>query len=160
MARRKQRKKRDRRPKPATDPAVPAAEKAAPARSARSERSEGPPPPIWGDFPLSQLVVLGGLILLAVGVFTSNPTRVLIGLGLGSLGGLELAVREHFSGYRSHTTLLAGIGFAITIGVTGYWFRWVVWLCLLAAVAVFAIAAWLCRRQFIKASGGHAYKLR
>lgn len=160
MARRKQRKKRDRRPKPATDPAVPSAGEETPAKPARTEPTDGPPPPIWGSFPLSQLVVLGGLILLAVGVFTSNPTRVLIGLGLGSLGGLELAVREHFSGYRSHTTLLAGIGFAITIGVTGYWFRWVVWACLLAALAVFAISAWLFRHRFIKASGGRAYKLR
>lgn len=160
MARRKQRKKRDRKPKPATDPAIPPESAAGPAGTARAGRDQGPPPPVWGDFPLSQLVVLGGLILLAIGVFTSNPTRVLIGLGLGSLGGLELAVREHFSGYRSHTTLLAGIGFAIMIGITGYWLRWAVWLCLLAAVAVFAIAAWLFRRRFIKASGGHAFKLR
>ena len=30
------------------------------------------------------------------------------GLALGSLAGLELSIREHFAGYRSHTLLLAG----------------------------------------------------
>jgi hypothetical protein len=28
---------------------------------------------------------------------------------LGSLAGLEIAVREHFSGYRSHTLVLSGV---------------------------------------------------
>lgn len=121
---------------------------------------DGPPPPVWGSFPLVQLVVLGGLILMLVGLFTANPTRVLIGLGLGSLGGLELAVREHLSGFRSHTVLLAGVGFAVTIGVTGYGFRFAVWICLLAAAAVFAALAWLLRHRFRAASGGLAYKLR
>lgn len=107
-----------------------------------------------------QLVVLAGLIVMVIGMFTANPVRVVIGLGLGSLGGLELAAREHLSGYRSHTTLLAGVGFAVTIGVTGYGLRWAVWVCLLAAVAVFAVLAWLLRRRFITASGGFAVKLR
>ncbi|MCO5315307.1 MAG: hypothetical protein M9938_03970 [Solirubrobacterales bacterium] len=107
-----------------------------------------------------QLVVLAGLILMVVGLFTSNPVRVLIGLGLGSLGGLELAVREHFSGYRSHTTLLAGVGFAVTIGVTGYGMRLAAWICLLAGLAVFGAVAWLLRRRFMTASGGLGFRLR
>jgi len=122
--------------------------------------AEGPPPPFWGEFPLVPLVVLAGIIVMVIGMFTANPVRVVIGLALGSLGGLELAIREHFSGYRSHTALLAGIGFAVTIGVTGYWFQWVVWVCLLAGAAVFAALAWLLRRRFVAASGGYAFKLR
>lgn len=174
MARRKQRKKRARKPRPATDPAATGTGpgtgtgkdartdigKGKDAKAARPGRADGPPPPVWGSFPLSQLVVLGGLILLVIGIFTSSPARVLIGLGMGSLGGLEQAAREHFSGYRSHTTLLAGIGFAVAIGITGYWLRWVIWVCLLAGIAAFAVAAWLLRRRFITASGGHTYKLR
>ena len=30
-----------------------------------------------------------------------------VGVALASLGGLELAIREHFAGYRSHSLLLA-----------------------------------------------------
>ena len=32
---------------------------------------------------------------------------LIAGLVLGSLAGLELAAREHFAGYRSHSSLLA-----------------------------------------------------
>lgn len=97
---------------------------------------------------------------MVVGMFTTNPVRVMIGLGLASLGGLELSIREHFSGYRSHTTLLAGACFAITIGVTGYGLRLVVWVALLASLLVFITAAWLLRWRFMAASGGVGYRLR
>ena len=33
---------------------------------------------------------------------------LVFGMALGSLGGLDTALREHFAGYRSHTTLIAG----------------------------------------------------
>ena len=40
------------------------------------------------------------------------------GLVLGSLAGLELSAREHFSGYRSHTLLLGGaVGVATVAGL-------------------------------------------
>jgi ABC-type arginine transport system permease subunit len=38
-----------------------------------------------------------------------GPLLIGIGLGLAGLGGLELAIREHFAGFRSHSTLLAGV---------------------------------------------------
>ena len=82
---------------------------------------DGPPPPPWGSFPLSELVVLVALALLVAGFFTGPPRGgVMLGAGLvlGSLAGLELSVREHFAGYRSHTLLLAGaVGIAILIGL-------------------------------------------
>lgn len=106
------------------------------------------------------LVVLAGLIVMVVGLVTSNPVRVVIGLALGALAGLELAVREHFSGYRSHSTLLAGNGFAVAIGVTGYGLRWPVGLCMLAGIVVFTALLILLRRRFFTASGGYAVKLR
>jgi len=52
------------------------------------------------------------------GVGGTNP---LGGLGkglLGSLAGLELSIREHFAGYRSHTTLLAGVAAFVAVVVT------------------------------------------
>jgi hypothetical protein len=39
------------------------------------------------------------------------------GIVLGALGGLELAVRDHFAGFRSHTTLLSGVAAFATISV-------------------------------------------
>lgn len=57
-------------------------------------------------------MVFIALVLLLVGVLFVKGSRgaVMIGVGvaLGALAGLELSIREHFAGYRSHTLLLAG----------------------------------------------------
>ena len=93
------------KPKPAVEPAG--------RRTARDER----PVALWGSFPLTELTVLVGLIMLIAG-FASGSAQgtVLIGVGvaLASLGGLELAIREHFTGYRSHSLLLALAGALFT----------------------------------------------
>jgi hypothetical protein len=118
------------------------------------------PPAPWGSFPLVELAVLAGLILIALGAITSNPTQLVIGLGLGSLGGLEVSIREHFAGYRSHTTLLAGVVFVVATAVAAFVAELVLWVCLATGIA-FGVVAWiLIRRAFEKASGGLTYKLR
>ncbi len=81
-------------------------------RSRRSRASEERPPALWGSFPLVEICVFIGLVLLLVGFIGGGdrgPVLVLIGLALASVGGFELAIREHFTGFRSHSTLLAGI---------------------------------------------------
>ena len=70
------------------------------------------PPPLWGSFPLTELIILAGLVLLVWG-FVSGPgrdgnARIAAGLAIAALAGLELALREHVTGFRSHTTMLAG----------------------------------------------------
>src|SRR3954468_13549910 len=74
------------------------------------------PPAPWGSFPLVELVVLLALILIVVGFIVRGErggTMIVGGFALGSLAGLELSIREHFGGSRSHTTLLAAAaGFA------------------------------------------------
>src|SRR5204862_7725693 len=41
------------------------------------------------------------------------------GLVLGTLAGLELSIREHLAGYRSHTALLSGaVALAVLVGLT------------------------------------------
>ncbi|MGK2955891.1 MAG: hypothetical protein ACSLFI_09515 [Solirubrobacterales bacterium] len=107
-----------------------------------------------------ELAVLAGLILIAIGVITGNATQLAIGLALGSLGGLELSIREHFAGYRSHTTLLAGVVFVLSTGVTYFVVRWELWICLIIGFSLGGLAWGLFRRSFEKASGGLSYKLR
>ncbi len=72
----------------------------------------GPAPAApWSPFPLIELAILIALVLIVVGFLTRGGRGgVLLGCGLGlaSLAGLELTIREHFSGYRSHAALLAG----------------------------------------------------
>jgi len=122
-------------------------------------KQEEPPAP-WGKFPLVELSVLVGLILIVIGAISKNPTQLGIGLALGSLGGLELSIREHFAGYRSHTTLLAGVVFVLSCIVSYFFLELVLWQCLIIGFTLGGVSWWLLRQKFIKASGGLSYKLR
>ena len=41
-------------------------------------------------------------------------------MALACLGGMEVAIREHLAGYRSHTTLLAGFVFVVVVALLFY----------------------------------------
>ena len=107
-----------------------------------------------------ELAVLAGLVLILLGAITNNPAQLGIGLVLGSIGGLELATREHFAGYRSHTTLLAGVAFVISTAAGFFLLGLPFWVSLAIGVAMAVLAFWLLRRAFIRASGGLSYRLR
>jgi len=104
--------------------------------------------------------VLVGLILIVIGAIRKNPIQLTIGLGLGSLGGAELSIREHFAGYRSHTTLLAAVVVMISAGLMFFVAGQVFWLSALVGLTLGGVTWGLLRRAFIKASGGLSYKLR
>lgn len=125
----------------------------------RTPGSERPPAP-WGTFPLAELTVLAGIVTLIVGVATQNPTALGVGVVLGALGGLEVSVREHFAGYRSHTTLLAGAVFVLTVGALFYLAGLILAICLGIGAVAFAAAFLGLRRAFRKASGGLSFKVR
>jgi hypothetical protein len=107
--------------------------------------------------------VLCGLILLIAGLVVQSAvgaTMIAVGLALGALGGLEVSIREHFAGYRSHTTLLSGaIGIAVLIALatlaSSLWLP----LALGVALIVSAIAAWALARA-IRRRSGLAFKVR
>ncbi len=118
------------------------------------------PPAPWGKFPLVELAVLAGLVLIVLGLITGSPTQLLLGLMIGSVGGLEISLREHFSGYRSHTTLLAAVGFVLVAGVCFLGFGLAFWTSLIFGAAAFAGLLLLLWKAFQRASGGLSYKLR
>jgi hypothetical protein len=103
------------------------------------------------------------IIFLVAGFFVSPPRgAVMIGAGLvlGSLAGLELAVREHFAGYRSHTLLLAGaIGVAVVAAlyVLG---AVVAGIALLAGIAAFGAFGWVFASAFRRRSGGALFRFK
>ena len=134
----------------------------APAPGRRRGLRDRPPAP-WGSFPLVELVVLLALALLIAGFFvqgTRGITMIAAGVGLGSLAGLELSVREHFAGYKSHSTVLAGT-VAVVAAALGYFLLpdgWAPGLGLLVAVVVFAAAFYLFREAFKRRSGGLGFR--
>jgi len=125
----------------------------------RVESADERPPAPWGNAPLAELVILAGIVALAIGVFSGNPTAIGIGVALAGLGGLEVAVREHFAGYRSHTTLIAGAAFVLTTGLVFYAADQILAVALAIGAAIFAIVFYLARRAFQRASGGLSYRI-
>jgi hypothetical protein len=123
----------------------------------RRKADERPPAP-WGSFPLAELSVLAGIVALVVGVVGKNPTAIGVGVVLAALGGLEVSAREHFAGYRSHTTLLAGTAFVIVTGALFYLAGLILAACLAAGAVAFAVSFYALRRAFQKASGGLSFR--
>lgn len=130
--------------------------------SARPRRVGSPderPPAPWGKAPLAELVILAGIVALIVGLLSGSTTAIALGIALAGLGGLEVAIREHFAGYRSHSSLLAGAVAILVLGVTTLVFHLIVAVCLGAAAIAFAIAFLLLRRAFQRASGGYSFRV-
>jgi hypothetical protein len=78
-------------------------------------RIEDRPAPLWGSAPLGELVTLVGIVVMVWGFLSKSNARIGIGLGVAALAGLELALREHLAGYRSHTTLLSGVAAFVVV---------------------------------------------
>jgi uncharacterized integral membrane protein len=118
---------------------------------------ERPPAP-WGNAPLAELVILAGIVSLAIGVIGGHPTAIGVGVALAGLGGLEVAIREHFAGYRSHTTMLAGFAFVLVTALVFYAANQILAVALAVGAIAFAIIFYLARRAFQKASGGLSFR--
>ncbi|HEY4827441.1 MAG TPA: hypothetical protein VIH85_11760 [Solirubrobacteraceae bacterium] len=113
---------------------------------------ERPPSP-FGGLPVSELAILGGAIALVVGLIKHSGTALAGGLVLCLLGVTEVTAREHFSGYRSHTILLAAVPavvaefvIALTVGPPR-----IKALLFVPVAGVFALCFWFLRRRFLVA---------
>ena len=107
--------------------------------------------------------MLVGIVLLIAGFFVAPPqgfVMIAVGLALGSLAGLELSIREHFAGFRSHTLLLSA---AIAVPLFGVLFlatKTATVICVAVTVAAFGGSAWLFAQAFRRRSGGALFRLR
>ncbi len=121
---------------------------------------EAPPAP-WSPFPLVELVVLLGLVLIAwafVGGGDRRGTLLAAGVLLGALGGLELSVREHFAGFRSHSAVLAG-ACTVLVALPLYLVTGLPQEAILAiGVLTFGVAVWRLRIAFRQRSGGLGFR--
>lgn len=130
----------------------------------RARMAEAPKAP-WSPFPLVELVILIGLVMFVAGIGWGGSRRgVLIagGFTLISLASLELSVREHFAGFRSHSALLAGAAAVLVAVVLAFFSKFVTKLpqeaLLGAGVVTFAITFRLMRNAFVRRTGGLGFR--
>ena len=120
------------------------------------------PPAPWGRFPLSELVILAGIVVILWGLFSAGDDgeeRMAAGLVLASLGGGELALREHLAGFRSHSTLLAGVAAFLVVTAVALGLGPVaLWVLLVLGVAVFGGMLYAMRELFKRRSGGLSWR--
>jgi hypothetical protein len=110
---------------------------------------ERPPSP-FGGLPVSEVAILAGAIALIVGFANRGGPVLVVGVVVCALGVLEFTGREHFSGYRSHATLLAAVvvvalesAVVALVGVPRQRF-----VLLLVMVPAWAVLFWLLRKRF------------
>ena len=133
--------------------------KAPPRRTTIDDR----PPPLWGSFPLTELVILAGIVLMTWGFLSGSGTngnsKIAAGLLIASVAGLELAVREHVTGFRSHTTLLSGtVGILVIVALgLGAGLETLGFL-VIAGAAAFAGSFVALRELFKRRSGGLSFR--
>ncbi len=81
------------------------------SRGFRDPQSLGErPEPPWHPVPLSELLILAGAIGTVVGLnrgISHGGPPLIAGLAAVVIGTAEVTLREHLSGYRSHTLILA-----------------------------------------------------
>jgi hypothetical protein len=85
---------------------------APPKRGFRDPGSVGERPQApWHPLPLSEALILvgaiGTIVGIRIGVSQGGAAPLFVGLGAVVLGTVEVTLREHLSGYRSHTIILA-----------------------------------------------------
>jgi hypothetical protein len=111
------------------------------------------PRSIFDPIPVSEIAILAGLIAVVVGLLSGGGPALIVGAIVCGLGVVEFTAREHFSGYRSHATLLAAapavlveVLLALFVGVPT---RRV--LLLAPVIPVFGFSFWLLHRAFTSA---------
>jgi hypothetical protein len=130
-----------------------------PARPRR--RSVERPSAPWGSFPLSELLILVGIVLILWGALSGRDgeERLIGGLVIASLGGGELALREHLAGYRSHSALLAGVAAFVAVTVVALGLGPVkIWVLMVLGAGIFALTFYAMRELFKRRSGGLGFR--
>jgi uncharacterized membrane protein len=103
------------------------------------------------------------LLALVMGVagFVTGGRRGFVLLAcagaLGSLAGLELSIREHLAGYRSHSLVLAA-AVAVAAGAAMYFASVPQVVVLAVATAIFLTGFFALREVFKRRSGGFGFR--
>jgi hypothetical protein len=146
-------------PRPQTrDAPAPARPPRPPDRRARLD--EAPKAP-WAPFPLVELSILVALVMIVMGFFNVGDKRgVLLGCGfaLVTISAMELSIREHFAGYRSHSSLLALAAAVAVAGLLYFLTSLPQEVLMITSVLTFAIVFQVLRSIFARKTGGLGFR--
>jgi hypothetical protein len=173
MASQKSKRKRRNRGGAATPRAVPSQRRevraertvAASRERRRTETKLGTagarPPSPFGGLPVSEIAIFAGLVALVVWLINGGVAELVVGSIVCAFGVLEVTGREHFSGYRSHATLLAAVpAVALEAGLFAAGVRpRERALLLIVVVPVFAVGFWWLRKRFTVARQARVSRL-
>lgn len=121
------------------------------------ERPQGP----FGPLPISELAILVGLISAVIGFVNHGGPALIVGLIVCALGVIEITGREHFSGYRSHASLLAAIpSVAIEVAIVLTFKPSQRAVLILVVVPIFGGLFWLLRKRFLIARQARVARMR
>ena len=134
----------------------------APARARARRASAGAasvrPRSPWHPWPFSELLILTGAIGVVIALSShpeSHLTLIAAGIAAVAIGTLEVTLREHLAGYKSHTVLLAAIPpialhSAVILGLVAFIRvpRWVNFPLLPLDLALFAVCFKYLRRRY------------
>lgn len=144
-------------------PARPEEQERAPARRrdiGHRARLEDAPRPPWHPVPLTELSILVGMIVLAVAFLGGGPRVELVAFGLilVLLATGELALREHLTGYRSHSALLAAMAALVVAVPLAAFVRPPKAVVIVTAAVVFLLTLQALREVFRRRSGGASWR--
>ena len=113
----------------------------------------------WHPVPVSELLILVGAIGAAIGYGAAeNPALTFVGLAAVVIGTVEFTLREHRSGYRSHTIVLAMLsvavfhsGVALSVAAFTHVPRALTVVLIALDIAVFAVLFKFLRARFLDA---------
>jgi hypothetical protein len=134
-----------------------AAPRRTPPTTRRARLDEAPKPP-WAPFPLTEVCILIGLISLVIALVSSRGPLVIFGLAVVTLATLELSLREHFAGYRSHSALLAAIAAMVVAAPLAALAQPAKIVVLIVAAVVFLLVLQVMRELFRRRTGGMSWR--
>ena len=110
--------------------------------------------------PLTELSILVGMIVLAVAFLGGGPRVVLVAFGLILVGLAtgELALREHLTGYRSHSALLAALAALVVAIPLAAFVRPPKAVVIVLTAVVFLLTLQALRELFRRRSGGASWR--
>jgi hypothetical protein len=141
--------------------AAPKTKPVPPAAAARPGRRDAAPRPPWGDFPLVELSALAAIVLGVWGILAGGAAiQLTVAALLGSVAGLEVALREHLAGYRSHTLVLSGACTVATVTLLFFvgGLQRPALIPIAGGVLVLALGGF--RLLFKRRSGGYGFRVR